>query len=72
MRKQTHQQQQTQGITSKDNDNNQQIQTQDNKLLSPKTGYVQHTSPFRLYTDHTSVIVNVLLSCMHRMLMWTY
>ena len=40
----------TQGITSKDNDNNQQIQTQDNKLLSPRAGYVQHTSPFRLYT----------------------
>jgi len=38
MKKQTHQQQQTQGINSKDNDNNQQIQTQDNKLLSHYDG----------------------------------
>lgn len=38
MRKQTRQQQQTQGISSKDNDNNQQIQTQDKKLLSSIVG----------------------------------
>ena len=33
------------GETTKDNDNKQQIQTQDKRLLSPKAGYVQHTNP---------------------------
>ena len=40
----------------------EQIQTQDKRILSPKTGYDQHTSPFKLYSDHTQDIVNVLLS----------
>ena len=31
-------------------------QTQQKKLLSPKAGYVQHTSLSRLYSDHSQCI----------------
>ena len=41
MKTQTNQPQKTQGKTTKQ----EQIQTQDNKLLSPKAGYDQHASP---------------------------
>jgi len=40
------QQQKTQGKTTKNNQNKEQIQTQDKELLDLKTGYNQLTSPF--------------------------
>jgi hypothetical protein len=36
--------QETHGITTKDDDNQSQIQTQDNKLLSPKSGMTMGSS----------------------------